>query len=235
MRLTGFRLILLLCLFVSTTFYVAARYAPREQAPLPGAIASGAVFEAAAITGTAASETVPLPERSVVRAAALESVLQETAGEIEPGLVDAVGQAGPDMPLDGHLKAPEDVARLVESLDRNDVVAVTVNEQHGAARNDVGGEVLRARKQSRKADNARQRPRTAKAHVKRHHRALTKAHKRHRLVRKAKAGKLLGQKRVKRRRRMTNPAPAFARIPKRQLKPLAAAKRVPCTEFWCVR
>jgi hypothetical protein len=197
MALTGFRLIILICLFVSTALYLTARQATiRRDSPL------------------------------VAAAATVQHVGQEAPRQVEPVPVDAMRQPGADMPLDGHADRSQQVAGLVERVDGNDVVAVPVSEQDGRARDDLGGKVLGTGNKPRKAHNARHRPRAAKAHVKRHHGALAKAHKRKRIVRKAKGGKLIVQKRIKSRRRLVHAAPAFTRVAKRKLKPLASAKRV---------
>ena len=249
MVLTGFRLILLICLFVSSAFYVTARQVSQRQAqPIVAATtASFAAEDAVVISDLAAdpepqaspatpirpaepeavAPTAPAGEGSVLTAA-VESVHQEPSRKVEAAAVDAVRRAGADMPLDRNADTGQSAAGLRKGLDGNDVVAVTVDKENGGPRNDIGGQVLRSGKHSRKADNASHRPRAAKAHVKRHHRALAKADKRKRFVRKAKIGKLAVQKSVKRRRRVANPAPALPRVPKRKLEPLATSEWVPC-------
>lgn len=198
MTLTGFRLIVLICAFSCTALYVTAyQTASRDAALL--AVAS----EASLLTAAAPP------------AAAVEDAAQERPREIEAVIVDAVRQTSADMPLQGNVEAAQDTAGLAQRLDGNDVVAVAVNQENGGARSDVGGQVLGAGHQAGKAHNASNRPGAAKPHVKRHHRALTKADKRKRLVLKAKARKLLVQKRIKRRRRVAHAAPPLTGIAKR--------------------
>lgn len=198
MALTGFRLTVLICLFVSTALCVTAR----QTASRP--------------------PVAPL----FATAATVENLGEESPGKVQPVTIDPVGQAGAHMPLDGHVDAAQGVARLVKRLDRNDVVAVAVGKQDGRARHDVGRKMLRTGDKPRKAHNARHRTRAARAYVKRHHGALTKAHKRKRIVRKAVSRKLIVQKRVKSRRRVVYAAPTLSRIAKRQIEPLTPGERV---------
>jgi hypothetical protein len=224
MALTGFRLIVIICLFVSTALYVTARQQTGLEQARP-LVAATAELEQARPSVAATPEleqTRPL----VAATAALEGPRQEVPRQLEPVPVDPVREPGADVPLDRDLRGPKDVPRLMQRLDGDDVVAVTVNEEDWGTGDDVTPKVLGSRHKPRKAHNARHRPRAAKAHVKRHHRALAKAHKRKRIVGKAKRGKLVVQKRIKSRRRMVHAAPALSRVAKRKLKPLASAKRV---------
>lgn len=185
MALTGFRLILLICLFVSTCFYITAR-----QTALRG---EGGLLATALTTSSTT----------------LEGSAQEAPRQIQPLPVDAMRQTGADMPLNGHAGSPQNTAGLGERLHGNDVVAVAVNEQHGGTGSDVGGQILRSGEQAGKADNAGKGARAAKSNVKRHHGALAKPHKRKRIVRKAKGGKLAVKKRGKPRPGLADAAPAF--------------------------
>lgn len=196
MVLTGFRLILLICLFVFTALTITARQTAYREAP------------------------------RLVAAATVESRHEEPPRQVEPIGVDAVRQAGADMPLQGDVQPAENSPSLPERLDRNDVVAIAVNQENGRAGDNVASQIVRPGKKARKANDRRHRARTAKPHVKRHHRALAKANKRKRLVRKAKLGKPLVKKRIKARGRMADTAPALLRVSKRKLKPLPPAKRV---------
>jgi hypothetical protein len=196
MALNGFRLILLICLFVFSALILTARQTAYRDAP------------------------------RLVAAATVESAHEEAPGQIEPVAVDAVGQAGTDMPLQGDVQSAEDIPSLPERLDRNDVVAIAVDQENGRAGDNVASQIVRPGKKARKAHDRRHRARPAKAHVKRHHRALAKAHKRKRIVRKAKPRKLLVQKRVKARGRVANAAPAFVWITEGKLEPLPPVKRV---------
>jgi hypothetical protein len=250
MVLTGFRLILLICLFVSSALYVTARQTSQRQAqPIVAAATASLATEDEAlgpdigpIDATPPRAPEPKAEAAAtVRAgdasaltAAVESVHQEPPRKVEAVAIDPVRQAGADMPLDGNVDGAESAAGLRKGFDGNDVVAVPVDKQDGGARNNIGGQILRSGEHPRKADDPRHRTRTAKADVKRHHRALAKADKRKRVVRKAKIRKLVVQKSVKRRRRMANPAPALRRVTKRKLKPLAAAKRVTGAGLGCM-
>ena len=254
MVLTGFRLILLICLFVSSALYVTSRQVSQRQ---PQQVVAAATTSLAASDETAApdlhskspeeeravepqteptrepahasSEPVtPAPSAppSVAVTAAVEGVHQEPARKVEPVPVDPVRQAGADMPLDGNAGPAQDTTGLRKGLYGDDVVALAVDKQDGRPRNDVGRKVLRAGKQPRKAHDTRHRTRAAKAGVKRHHRALAKADKRKRFLAKAKIRKLAVQKRVKRRRRLANPAPALTRIAEGEFKPLPTAEWV---------
>lgn len=206
MTLTGFRLTVLICLFVSASLFITARKAPvRQDDPL------------------------------FATAATVEGPGQEAARQVQPVAVDAVRQTSADMPLQRNVEAAQNAAGLVKSLDRNDVVPVAVGKQDGRARNNVGGKVLGTGNHSRKAHNARHRTRAAKAHVKRHHGSLAKAHKRKRIVRKAKRGKFVVQKRIQSRRRVVYAAPTLSRVAKRQLEPLTAAERVSAARLRRVR
>ena len=254
MVLTGFRLILLICLFVSSALYVTSRQvshrqaqpivaaattslaAPDEAAPtdIDGGLLEGKAPvepKASSAPGAAQASGEPVAPRpavppSVAVTAAVEGVDQEPARKVEPVPVDPVRQAGADMPLDGNAGPAQDTTGLRKGLYGDDVVALAVDKQDGRPRNDVGRKVLRAGKQPRKAHDTRHRTRAAKAGVKRHHRALAKADKRKRFLAKAKIRKLAVQKRVKRRRRLANPAPALTRIAEGEFKPLPTAEWV---------
>jgi hypothetical protein len=196
MVLTGFRLILLICLFVFSALALTARQTAYRETP------------------------------RLVAAATIESPHEEPPRQVEPVAVDAVGEAGTDMPLQGNVQTAESIPSLPERLDRNDVVAVAVDQKDGRTGDNVPSQVLGAGKKAGKAHNPRYRARTAKPNVKRHHRALAKANKRKRLVRKAKPSKFAVQKRVKRWRSVAYTAPTLAWIAEGQLEPLPSAKRV---------
>lgn len=184
MVLTGFRLILLICLFVSTALWVVVHQSALRE---PSALAA-------------------------VTAPALESATEKAPGQIQAIAIDAVRQTSADMPLNGNAGGPQNTAGLAERLDGNDVVAIAVNEQDGGLGRNVSGQMLGAGEEAGKTDNAGDGPRAAKTHVKRHHGALAKPNKRKRTVRKAKRSKLVIQKRIKPRRRVADTAPAFFRV-----------------------
>jgi hypothetical protein len=250
MVLTGFRLILLICLFVSSSLYVTARQVNVREAQPVALTATAAVSEEDdhplvtepgvdprpfVIASEPAAPSPPRPAGLAAAGAPAKRVGQEAPRKVEPVTVDAVRQPPADVPLDRNAGAAKDAPGLSERVDGNNVVAVAVDKENGRARNDVGGQVLGAGKKAGKAYNTRHRLRTAKARVKRHHRALAKANQRKRIVRKAKARKLVVQKRVKSRRRLVHAAPAFARVPKRKFEPLASTEGVGSTWFWSVR
>jgi hypothetical protein len=196
MALTGFRLILLIGLFVFSALILTARQTAYRDAP------------------------------RLVAAATVESAHEETPRQVEPVAVDAVRQTGADMPLQGDVQSAEDIPSLPERFDRNDVVAIAVDQENGRTGDNVASQIVRPGKQARKAHNRRHRARPAKAHMKRHHRALAKTHKRKRIVRKAKPRKFLVQKRVKARGRLADAAPALVWVAEGKLEPLPPAKRV---------
>jgi hypothetical protein len=196
MVLTGFRLIVLICLFVVSALTLTARQTAYRETP------------------------------RLVAAATVESPQEEVPRQAEPVAVDTVGKAGTDVPLQRDVKPAEDIPSLPERLDRNDVVAVTVDQKDGGTGNNVAAQVLGTGEKTRKADNRRHRARSAKPHVKRHHRALAKANKRKRIVRKAKGRKFAVQKRVKRWRSVAYTTPTFAWVAEGKLEPLPSAKRI---------
>jgi hypothetical protein len=187
MAFTGLRAFLLLCCFGATSLYLATLRAPSLDGQ---------------------------PSADVVSAAAKRSA-EEISSEIETVAVDAVRQASADMPLDRHPDPAEHSASLGQGLDRNNLIAITMDEEDRRPRSDVAGEMLRAGEEARKADDTGERTAAAQPNVKRHHRALAKAYQRKRIARKVKARKLAIQKRLKSRRRMAYAAPAFARVAKR--------------------
>src|SRR5262245_59954896 len=106
MHLTGFRLTLLICLFVGSCVSILASHTARGARPV-----------------LAAASTIAPSEPAV------ESVLRETPRQVETVAVDAVREASADMPLDGHPDRADEAASLIEGLDRNDVVSVAVHEE----------------------------------------------------------------------------------------------------------
>jgi hypothetical protein len=235
MALTGFRLVLLISIFVSTAFYVTARQTLLRSERALGVTASTATAVAEPFLTTI--ELLPAavePQRQSVPAAAPEHADEEAAGKLEPVRVDAVRQPETDMPLDRRTDDAQDAAGLSQGLDGDHVVAVAVNEEDRRARDDLAGQMLRPGKKAGKADNARHRLCTAKTHMQRHHRALAKADKRKRIVSKAKARKLLVEKSIKGRRRVIHTAPALAHVAKRQLKPLPPVGGVSCAGLGCM-
>ncbi len=201
MPLTGLRLILLIVAFIGGCFYIASHRPAIE------------------------------PAQSFAAASIVEGSGEKAAAEFKPVAVDPVRQSGGDVPLDANASGGKGAPGLVNGPHRNDVVGVAVNEKDGRPRNKVAAKAARLDQHPRKAHNARHRARTAKAHVKRHHRALTKPHKRKRAVVKAKRRKFAVKKRVKKRSRRLHAAPALRRVAKRKFKPLPAAVWVGCADF----
>ncbi len=201
MPLTGLRLIFLITAFIGGCFIVAA------QRP--------------------ASE----PAQSFATASIFEGGNEKAAPEFKPVTIDPVRQARGDVPRDADTGSGKSAPGLVNRPDRNDVVSVAVNEKDRGARNEVAAKTVRVNKHPRKAHNPRHRTRTAKAYVKRHHRALTKTHKRKRAVVKAKRRKLAVKKRVKKRRRMLHTTRALRRVKKRKFKPLPPPVWIGCADF----
>ena len=69
-----------------------------------------------------------------------KSARQKFAAVAQAFGVDAVADAGGQMPLDRHAERGQPLRRLEQRLRRNELVAIAVDEQHRRARFDLGGE-----------------------------------------------------------------------------------------------
>jgi hypothetical protein len=202
MALTGYRLILLISLFIISCFYISSL------------------------------KTNPPKSDAYTAASMLESVSKEPAPKAKAVAVNPVREARTSVPPDGNVSTGKGNAGLVNSLNGNNVVNLAMNEKDGGARNDVAHKTGGLNEQARKADDGRHLTGTTKPNVERHHSALAKANERKRAVIKPKVGKLVVQKSVKHRRRLQRSAPTLVRVSKRKLKPLTSSEWISPTRFW---
>lgn len=187
MALTGFRKFLLVCCFGASALHIM-RYESDPVANQPSAANVAAVVERPS---------------------------KEPPREIETVAVDAVRQSSADVPLNGNPDPTESSASLGQGLDRNNLIAITMDEQDWWMADNLGGQMLGTGEEPRIANDASEPVASTQPNMKRHHGALTKPHKRKRIVRQAKGRKFAVQKRVKRGRRLAHAAPALTRIAKR--------------------
>lgn len=218
MSLTGFRLILLIALFIGACLFITAQQT--------GVI--DVTAQQPAGVGT------PVASSASLAPAALKSVDQKAPAKVEPLVVDPVPQARTNVPLDGNLSGGKGNAGVVKGADRNDFVGVAVNEKNGGARSDVAAKPAGLDQHPGKADNGGSRTQTAQANVKPHHRPLAEPDQSKGAVVQAKRRKLAVKEGIKKRRRSLHAAPALSRVARRKLKPLAAPKWVSPTDFWRV-
>src|SRR4051812_27643386 len=73
---------------------------------------------------------------------ARDGAMQELAAVAQPFLVDAVADAGGDMPFGRHVERGERAGRLEQGLHRDQVVGLTMHQQHRRARRDLGRQLI---------------------------------------------------------------------------------------------
>lgn len=204
MALTGYRLILLIGLFIISCFYISSQ------------------------------KTIPTKNDGFAAASMLEGVSKKPATKTEAVAVNPVREARTSVPSDGNVSAAKGDTGLVNGVNGNNVVNLAMNEKDGRARNDVAHKAGGLNEQPRIAENSRHLTGTPKANVKRHHGALAKPNERQSAVIKPKVRKFVVQKGVKSRRRLQRSAPALLRVSKRKFKPLPSSEWISPTRFWSV-
>src|SRR5262249_12231579 len=142
-------------------------------------------------------------------------------------LVDAVADTLREMPLDRHAERREPARGLEQSLRRNEIVLIAMDEQHRRPRLDLGRELLRIGvgrhdQHSRITDHCERRWRAPEAMMQRHHGALAEADQRQRRRLQIAALELGVEKTLQHRRCLVDAEPAFVRIAERERKPLSA-------------
>ena len=165
-------------------------------------------------------------------AAAGKSSRQKLPAMAQAFGVDAVADAGRQMPFDGDAKRGKTLHCLEQSCRRDQIVAVAVNKQHRRARFYLGGKgfgfaVGRQHQKAGVADDRRRRHRAAQTDMQRHHGALAETDQSERRSRQPMAAKLGVEKPLQLRRGLVDADPAFVRIAEGQCEPLPADRSLP--------
>ena len=111
---------------------------------------------------------------------------QKLAAVAQAFLVDAVADAGRDVPFDRHLQRGQPLRGVEQRLHRDELVLVAMDQQHRrprlriSAANVVRVDVLRQHQHAGIADDRRRRHGAAQADMQRHHGALAEADQRQR-------------------------------------------------------
>ncbi len=151
--------------------------------------------------------------------------LEKAPRKVQSNRVDPMAETGPDMPLDGYFRGSQTSARVMNSLNGDNLIPVAVEEHNGRPGHNLSRQVLRPGEKPGKANNGANLPSATGTDVKGHHAALTEADESKPAVVKSKRRKFGVKKRVKKRTRARNASPSLARIAKGKRKPLASTKR----------
>jgi beta-glucosidase-like glycosyl hydrolase len=73
----------------------------------------------------------------------LKAPRQKFAAMTEPFLVDAMADSGGEVPLNRNIERSQTLRRLKQSLRRNEVVAIAMDQENGRAGFDLGGKAFR--------------------------------------------------------------------------------------------
>jgi hypothetical protein len=150
---------------------------------------------------------------------------QKTPRHIQASWVNSVTETSAHMPFNRDGRSAQRRASLGNGGHGDHLIAVSVNEQNGGARDELVRKAVRPRQKPGETHNGSHTTLAARPGMEGHHAALTEADEGESAVVKRKRGKLGVKKGVKRGARSRNAAPSLPRVSKGKRKPLASSKR----------